>query len=101
MFCSPVLLQKYDVCTVFPSFKFWALPGPDGNLVDHYDYPKVCPQLEAWLASGASANWIAQTDVQVVPEIKTAISDAMWALDAQEYETWKRCLNLESTQHRV
>jgi hypothetical protein len=91
----------YDVCTVFPSFKFWALPGPNGNIEDHYDYPKVCPLLQKWLGSDASKNWVAQTNVQVVPEITRAISDAMWALEAHDYKTWKRCLQLEATQKRV
>lgn len=91
----------YDVCAIFPDFKFWALPGENGEVQDHYDWPKVCPLLGAWINSDASKNWIAQTAVDVVPEIRQAVGDGMWALEAHQHTTWQQCLALESKQNRV
>lgn len=85
----------YDVCAIFPNFQFWNLG------TDHWDYPRVCPMLQAWIDSPSSQGWPTSTDADMAPEIRRAISDGMWALEAHEYKTWMNCLALEAAQGRV
>lgn len=85
----------FDVCAIFPNFRFWDLG------CDHWDRPKVCPMLKAWHDGPSSQGWPTSTNVQMAPEIRTAIEDGLYALEADEKETWLQCLNLEATQGRV
>jgi hypothetical protein len=87
----------YDLCTLFPNFKFWALPSGG----DHYDYPHICNDLTGWFESPASTNWIANADVQISAPVQGVLGDAVWALQCHDYAIWSRCVDLESKQKRV
>lgn len=88
----------YDICAIFPNFKSWVLPWSG---YDVYTRPKLCPQLQSWLDSDASKNWVQNENAAMSNDITTGISDAMWALQCHNYEVWTRCVDLESKQKRV
>lgn len=87
----------YDICAIFPNFKSWILPWSG----DNSGRPKLCPQLQSWLDSPASANWVQNANAEMSQDITTAIGDSMWAMQCHNYEVWSRCLDLESKQKRV
>lgn len=87
----------YDICTIFPNFKFFKLPWG----TDHYDYPRVCENLRGWLNSGAAENWITNFDVQITEPVQRALADSMMAFECHNRKTWLKCVDLESKQGRI
>lgn len=95
----------YDVCLVFPGLGYFALPPPCG--VGQAEGAKVfgdggvCGELEEWMQSGDSRNWVAKDDVGISEAAQRAIEDALWALQAHDEGTWRRCVPMEAAQGRI
>lgn len=93
----------YDIAlNLFPNFKYFNLGGKPGTWAGpHEDWPLIKPLLEKWQNSDKADNWVENANADIPWEIKRVLNHAMYALECHNYNTWTRCLDLESKQSRV
>lgn len=98
----------YDVCKVFPRLGYFDRPPPHAARqaaaaadADAAGGGGVCGELAEWIESGDARNWAGRDDVNISAAAQTVIDDALWALQAHEEATWRRCVPMETAQGRI